>query len=263
MKVDFHVHTSRSIDAVHTPREMVKRAKAVGLEAIAITDHNRFFCRNEARRLTKEFGIIVIPGLEGGNIVVQKHWIALGISRSVADFRHTIGNVLSIIHNDGGTSVAPHPHARLGFPDYADLGFDAVESLNGREPHANEQVNNSGNIPEVGGSDAHAALMLGFTWTEVDAIETVEDILEAVRYGRCAPGGSVIPFLQYLRFYPIFIRHRILLQPASAYRSVQRVIRDIRRVRNFEQQRTAVEHQGLQGDQISSISIAARPLDWH
>jgi predicted metal-dependent phosphoesterase TrpH len=263
MKIDFHVHTNRSVDAVHTPREMLKKAKAAGLDGIAITDHNRLFPWIEARRLSKEFSIVVIPGIEGGNIGIQKHWIALGITRNIADFRLSIQKVLSHIRSESGISVAPHPHTRLGYAEYAPAGFDAVEVLNGCEPHANRLINNTHNIPELGGSDAHAAPMLGFTWTDVDAEGTAEDILEAVRHGRCSPGGSTIPFFPHLRFYPLYVRHRIIMQPAEACRTFRRVLRDIRKVRDFEHRRTVVEHHELQGDQISSFSIAAQPLDWH
>ena len=232
MKVDFHVHTSRSVDAVHSPRQMVKKARDTGLDAIAITDHNHFFSKAEALRLTREFGLIVIPGIEGGNIAVQKHWIALGIDHMIRETR--INMVLGSIRDNGGISIAPHPHSRLGFGDYAGLGFDAVESFNGSEPGSNMQVRNIHKIPEVAGSDAHALPMLGFCWTEVDADGTVESILESLRKGLSRPAGSTIPFFDFLRFYPLYIRDRILRQPAAAYAAACQVIRDVRRVKAYE-----------------------------
>ena len=232
MKVDFHVHTSQSVDAVHSPRQMVKKARDTGLDAIAITDHNRLFSKIEAQRLTREFGLVVIPGIEGGNIAVQKHWIALGIDRPVTKIR--IDRVLDSIRQEGGISVAPHPHSRLGFGNYAWLGFDAVESLNGSEPGSNSQVRNIHRIPEVAGSDSHALPMLGFCWTEVDADGTVESILESLRRGLCRPAGSTIPFFDFIRFYPLYIRDRILRQPAAAYAAACLVIRDVQRVRAYE-----------------------------
>jgi predicted metal-dependent phosphoesterase TrpH len=260
MKVDFHIHTSRSVDAVHSPRQMVKQAKRAGLDAIAITDHNRLFPVREAQRLSREFGILVIPGIEGGNIAVERHWIALGVDRPITKSR--IDTILSFILQEGGLSIAPHPHARLGYADYALLGFDAVESLNGSEPDSNRLICNTSRIPEVAGSDAHALPMLGFTWTEVDADATVESILESVRKGWCRPGGSTIPFFDLIRFYPQFITHRILREPRAAYHTACRVIRDIRKVRALESIRTAAEHNHSPGDQISSRCIPARPLDW-
>ena len=249
MKVDFHVHTNRSIDAVHSPRLMVKKAKNTGLDAIAITDHSRLFPKSEAQRLSREFGILVIPGMEGGNIAIRKHWIAAGIDKPVTECR--IDAVLSSIRHEGGLSIAPHPHTRLGYTDYARHGFDAVESLNGSEPAANRRVNNTRHIPEVAGSDAHAFPMLGFTWTDVDTDATVECILESVRKGRCRPGGSTIPFFHLIGFYPQYILHRVLREPRAPFTAVRTVIHDIRSVRAHES-RAAVEHKLSKGDQISS-----------
>lgn len=41
MKIDFHLHTYYS-DGTMSPEKIVLEAKKQGLEAIAITDHNRF-----------------------------------------------------------------------------------------------------------------------------------------------------------------------------------------------------------------------------
>ncbi len=260
MKVDFHTHTNRSIDAVPGPRQLVKMAKKKGLDAIAITDHNRFFPKNEAQRLTGEFGILVIPGMEGGQIAVQKHWIAAGIDHMIGGGR--IECILSAIRQEGGLSIAPHPHTRLGYADYAMLGFDAVESLNGSEPEASRKVTNTSRIPEVAGSDAHALPMLGYTWTDVDADATIESILESVRKGRCRPGGCTIPVFNLIWFYPQFITHRILREPRAAFTHARKVIREVRMIRAYQSYRTGAEQNNLKGDQSSQQCIPARPLDW-
>ena len=224
MKIDFHVHTNRSVDGVHSPREMVKKARKTGLDAIAICDHNRIFPVHEAKSLTKEFGLMVILGIEGGNIAIEKHWIALGICRQISAIR--INDILDTLRQENCISIAPHPHTRLG--------FDAVESLNGSEPWSNRQVRNSTGVPEVAGSDYQALPMLGFCWTKVEADGTLESILESIRQGQCTPEGSTIPFLEIIRFYPLYIRYRLLQQPAAAYAAVRQVIGDVRRVRACE-----------------------------
>jgi predicted metal-dependent phosphoesterase TrpH len=229
MKADFHVHTNRSVDGVHSPRVMVKCAKNAGLDTIAITDHGRLFPWIEARRLTREFGLLVIPGIEGGDIAVQKHWIALGISAVPQEL--SIRRILSHIQNDAGLSIAPHPHTRLGFSDYATLGFDAVEALNATEPGANQKVRNITHIPEVAGSDAHAGPMLGTAWTEIIAQGPAEDVLEAVRRGNCVPEGTPLPPGEILHFYYLYLRHRVFLHPLDAYRTTREVIRDMRKAR--------------------------------
>ena len=223
MKIDFHVHTNLSVDGVHSPREMVKKAKKTGLDAIAICDHNRIFPVHEAKSLTKEFSLVVIPGIEGGNIAIEKHWIALGICRQISAIR--INDILDTLQQENCISIAPHPHTRLG--------FDAVESLNGSEPWSNRQVRNSTGVPEVAGSDSHALPMLGFCWTKVEADGTLESILESIRQGQCTPEGSTIPFLEIIRFYPLYVRYRLLQQPAAAYAAVRQVIGDVRRVRGY------------------------------
>jgi hypothetical protein len=197
--------------------------------------------------------------MEGGNIAIRKHWIAVGVDRPTT--KNRIDAVLSSIRDEGGLSIAPHPHTRLGYAEYARLGFAAVESLNGSEPAANRRVNNTCHIPEVAGSDAHALPMLGYTWTEVDADATVESILESVRKGRCSAGGSTIPLFNLLGFYPQYILHRILREPRAAFAAIRTVIRDIRILRAHES-RATVEYNHMKGDQISSQCISARPLDW-
>jgi len=218
MNVDFHVHTNRSPDGVHRPRDMVKSAKRAGLDAIAITDHNRVFPWNEARDLSREFGIVVIPGLEGGNIIREKHWISLGIREYPAGIE--IFSILERIRNFGGLTVAPHPYTRLGYGNYADLGFEVVEALNGTDPESNRRVRYCPSIPEVAGSDAHSAPMLGFCWTSVDASETIESILEAVRKGLCIPQGTETPFSRSFFLYWEYFASRIFIDPVHFVRSL-------------------------------------------
>jgi predicted metal-dependent phosphoesterase TrpH len=63
MWVDLHVHTSFS-DGTLTPREVVREARAKGLSALAITDHDTLDGLEEAKRAGELFGIMVIPGVE-------------------------------------------------------------------------------------------------------------------------------------------------------------------------------------------------------
>ena len=43
----------------------------------------------------------------------------------------------------------------------------------------------------TGGSDDHALLNIGRTWTEFPAeCDTIDDLLECIRTGRCQPGGE-------------------------------------------------------------------------
>ena len=61
--IDLHVHTTAS-DGTASPAEAVKLAKAAGLSAIAITDHDTVSGYAEAAEAGKALGVEVIPGIE-------------------------------------------------------------------------------------------------------------------------------------------------------------------------------------------------------
>lgn len=206
LKVDFHVHTSRSVDGVHSPRVMARHARKLGLDAIVITDHQSLCPWSLARDLTRDLGICVIPGIEGGKIVSGKHWIAAGIHHLPRS--EGISDIISFVRREGGISIAPHPFTRLGYADFATLGFDGVEELNSTTPRSNRLVPRDHRLTPLGGSDAHACPMLGYAWTEVNAACEPDDILEAVRKGSCRPAGGLMPaFLSLLQCRDLVWRH--------------------------------------------------------
>ncbi|GAB7387482.1 PHP domain-containing protein [Bacillaceae bacterium] len=63
MFADLHTHTTAS-DGTRRPRENVRLAKAAGLRAVAITDHDTVGGIAEALAAGRETGIEVVPGIE-------------------------------------------------------------------------------------------------------------------------------------------------------------------------------------------------------
>jgi len=64
---DFHIHTCLSpcCDDDMTPNNIVQMAKLIGLDAIAITDHNSCLnCRAAIEASKRISGPLVIPGME-------------------------------------------------------------------------------------------------------------------------------------------------------------------------------------------------------
>ena len=61
--VDLHLHTTAS-DGVMSPSEIVRYAKAKGLQAIAITDHDTIEGLEEGLSEGERIGLEVIPGIE-------------------------------------------------------------------------------------------------------------------------------------------------------------------------------------------------------
>jgi predicted metal-dependent phosphoesterase TrpH len=59
---DLHTHTIYSYDGTASVSAVLKHAKRVGLDLIAITDHDEINGALKALQLAPKFGIEVIPG---------------------------------------------------------------------------------------------------------------------------------------------------------------------------------------------------------
>jgi predicted metal-dependent phosphoesterase TrpH len=63
MRIDLHTHSSVS-DGTDTPEELVRRAAAVGLDVVALTDHDTFDGLDAAAEEGERSGIRVVRGVE-------------------------------------------------------------------------------------------------------------------------------------------------------------------------------------------------------
>jgi 3',5'-nucleoside bisphosphate phosphatase len=63
MRIDLHTHSSIS-DGTDTPSGLVDRAKQVGLDVVALTDHDTFAGLDEAVSRGEQVGIQVVRGME-------------------------------------------------------------------------------------------------------------------------------------------------------------------------------------------------------
>lgn len=63
MKADLHIHSTAS-DGQYRPRELVQMAKAQGLEAMALTDHDTLDGLDEALETGRALGLRVLRGVE-------------------------------------------------------------------------------------------------------------------------------------------------------------------------------------------------------
>ena len=206
LKCDLHVHTDASRDGESSVEAVIAAAKAAGLDAVAITDHDTTEGSNAALAC-KNPGILIIPGIEVST--KQGHLLVLGTTQVFTpkqDVLTTIAEAKAL----GAVTIVPHPFHRwrhgVGLRcKEALLAADAVEALNSRYiiGTANQKAAKMAkkyHRPATAGSDAHNCTFVGFGVTEIEAEErSVAAILDAIRAGCVSCTCKKTPLRTYTR----------------------------------------------------------------
>lgn len=203
LSVELHSHSSLSYDGRDSIEMLLEQAAAVGLDALAVTDHDEFEASRRASVLAEDYGLIGIPGMEVTS--AAGHVLALGITEAVPPGRSFL-DTLDAIRERDGIAVIPHPFqsSRSGVAGNisreALASADAIEIYNsrlltGRANRQAERFAREHDLPMTAGSDAHIAEMVGQAVTRIDANEqTAESILRAIREGRTSVEGKRTPW---------------------------------------------------------------------
>ncbi|RJP54158.1 MAG: PHP domain-containing protein [Anaerolineaceae bacterium] len=107
---DLHIHSIYSHDATATVHAILKQAMDVGLDVIAITDHDEFRGSLEAQQIAPAYGVEVVPGAEVST--EDGHLVALYI-KTLPPAGMSIVDTLLHIGRQGGIAIAPHPFNNL------------------------------------------------------------------------------------------------------------------------------------------------------
>ncbi|WP_255196294.1 PHP domain-containing protein [Halorarius litoreus] len=203
LQAELHCHSSLSYDGRDPVDLLLGQAKAVGLDALAVTDHDEIDASITAAKRAPDYGLIGIPGMEVTS--EAGHVLALGIEELVPPGL-PFDETLDRIRAQGGIAVIPHPFQKSRHGVAAHItskqlaGADAIEVYNsrlltGRSNRRAERFAAAHNCPMTAGSDAHIAEMVGQAVTEIDAEEpSVDAILDAVRDGRTSVMGKRTPW---------------------------------------------------------------------
>jgi glycosyltransferase involved in cell wall biosynthesis len=225
--VDLHMHTDHSYDCATPVEVLLSEARARGLGAIAITDHNEISGAHEAR--AKAQGIKVIVG-EEVKTADQGEVIGLFIEDKIPRGM-TLQETIDEIKRQGGVVYVPHPFDRMhSVPDYEHLltvldDVDALEIFNPRVAISefNEEAARFAakyRIPAGAGSDAHVPQGLGSVRIRMRDFNGPEEFLESLRAADIVRNPASLLYVQALKF----------LQTKALPESARRASRD-RRVR--------------------------------
>jgi predicted metal-dependent phosphoesterase TrpH len=201
---DLHVHTNYSRDGESSIEDIIRRAEIIGLDAIAITDHDTIEGARAALKIPTS--VIIIPGIEIST--KQGHLIALGTLTEFPKGMDVL-ETIAVAREHGALLILPHPFhmmrhgVALHFRS-ALSSVDAVEVFNSRyivgsaNKRAAKFAKKLGK-PCVGGSDAHNARYVGYGKTLVESESNVPSILEAIRNGDSVAVGRKTPLRTYTR----------------------------------------------------------------
>ena len=107
-----HIH-SRYSPCSNTPiHAILDKALDIGLQGVAITDHDIIRGALKAKRIAKGYGIQVFIGSEITSSDGQI--LAYGIEQEIP-VGLSAGETIKLIHNLGGVAIAAHPFREMGY----------------------------------------------------------------------------------------------------------------------------------------------------
>lgn len=193
---DLHIHTIYSYDGTATVPAVLRQAKKIGLNVIAITDHDEIAGALEAVKLASHYGVEVIPGSE--ITTAEGDLLALNITEKIQPGLSLIETLLRV-KDQGGVAIAAHPMAGgMGMKSLTPYSIlkalkhpvagpvlIGIETYNGSaidriSNHYAEIFASTLPIAHIGNSDAHTIDTLGFGATEFPGT-TATDLLLSIR----------------------------------------------------------------------------------
>jgi hypothetical protein len=207
---DLHMHTDHSPDCATPAELLLETAKARGLGAIAITDHNEISGALEAQEIAARIGGIKVILAEEVKTAHEGEVIGLFLSERI-ERGMSMKETIADIRRQGGLVYVPHPFDRLhSVPDYEHLleivdDIDILEVFNPRVAFSafNEEAVRFArkySIVPGAGSDSHVAQGLGSVKIRLRDFEGPQEFLESMREADIVRKHKNLVYVQALKF---------------------------------------------------------------
>jgi len=217
-KVDLHSHTVYSRDCLTRPEVTVARARAIGLDKLAITEHNNLAGALATKKLAPDL-IIVGEEIKTTHGEIIAWFVTEEVPKGLSP-----QETLRRLRDQGAVISIPHPldslrHSAMGLENVLTIidQVDALEVLNARcvRPADNDAARalarQHGKLMTAG-SDSHIPFELGRCYLEMPAFDdTPESFLAALHSAQ--PVGQVSPFWPHLA--STYAKWRKKLRPVS------------------------------------------------
>ena len=192
MKFYLHMHTRRySPDSIIEPEQLIRQARAVGLDGIVITEHDFLWPEAELEELRAAAPqLVILAGVEvtgrGGDMLCYGVTDPFALPRGIA-----WPKLCREVRAQGGACVAAHPN-RWNQP-FEKMLSDLKPELDGIEVMSNNMdqelrakaaklLEKYPHFAQLGNSDSHQPHTVGCCYTDFDAdIRTTADLVAAIK----------------------------------------------------------------------------------
>jgi predicted metal-dependent phosphoesterase TrpH len=214
IKADLHVHTCYSIDCLTPLERIVDHCLEIGINCIAVADHNTITGALKLRELAP-FEVIVAEEVLTPVGEIMGLFLREEVTRGLSP-----QETISRIRSQGGLVAIPHPFGRslpwnpnpLTSAEVLSQ-VDIIETFNSRTPFSSSNARAGRLAKEQGkvasaGSDAHTLGEIGRAYVEMPEFDGPNDFLNSLAQGKIF--GQKSSYLAHFASMWARIRNRIL-----------------------------------------------------
>lgn len=217
LKADLHSHTHYSRDSITSPEQYVRRCLKLGINCVAVTDHNSIDGALAVRRIAP-FKVIIADEIKTADGELTGLFLKEAVPPGL-----TPEETIERVKAQGGLVSLPHPFDRIRREPLRDRArqrilrdLDVIEVFNSRTTFRSDNERARRLAEELGlpmgaGSDAHSPWELGTTYVEMPDFEGPQEFLQALRLGHIVgrPANPLVHVISTLAK----VRSRLGLRP--------------------------------------------------